>query len=131
MMLKGYAGVIHPMLGPQLWPRSGLNPIEPPEETNMPGRPKKKRRRDADEPPPANTTKTRRYGQVHKCGNCGVAGHIARKCPTTVTQVTVQPKKRGRPPSINPTEETKKRKERLRKQRPRENTAGGMADANI
>uniref|UniRef100_A0A803PIN8 SWIM-type domain-containing protein n=1 Tax=Cannabis sativa TaxID=3483 RepID=A0A803PIN8_CANSA len=131
MMLKGYAGVIHPMPGPQLWPRSGLNPIEPPEETNKPGRPKKKRRRDADEPPPANTTKTRRYGQVHKCGNCGVAGHIARKCPTTVTQAAVQPKKRGRPPSINPTEETKKRKERLRKQRLRENTAGGMADANI
>ena len=39
-------------------------------------------------------------------------------------QATVQPKKRGRPPSINPTEQTKKRKERRRKQRLRENTAG-------
>ncbi|XP_062085362.1 uncharacterized protein LOC133791449 [Humulus lupulus] len=36
-----------------MWPQTGLNPIDPPPETKLPGRPKKARRRETDEPPPA------------------------------------------------------------------------------
>ncbi|XP_060972179.1 uncharacterized protein LOC133038139 [Cannabis sativa] len=131
MMVKAYEGVIHPMPGPQFWPRSGLNPIQPPAETNLPGRPKKKRRRDVDEPPAANSTTLRRFGQVHKCSRCGVRGHNAKKCQADPTTQPAQPKKRGRPPSANPTDATKKRKERLMKQRQRDNATGLSDNANI
>ncbi|KAF4356500.1 hypothetical protein F8388_026972 [Cannabis sativa] len=45
--------------------------------------------------------------------------------------IPAQPKKRGRPPSANPTDATKKRKERLMKQRQRDNATGLSDNANI
>ncbi|KAM6543142.1 hypothetical protein CsatB_007589 [Cannabis sativa] len=51
---KTYLGSVHPMPSPNMWPKIGGNPIDPPPETKLPGRRKKARRRDAEEPPPGS-----------------------------------------------------------------------------
>ncbi|XP_062103431.1 uncharacterized protein LOC133814498 [Humulus lupulus] len=88
------------------------------------GRPRKSRKRDADEPP-VGSTKTRRVGQVHHCCNCKQQGHNVMSCTNTFVPQEHVKKRRGRPPSKKPTEATKKRAERRRKQNVREQAAKG------
>lgn len=47
---KAYAPSIHPMSGPDEWPKVTLNTILPPLVRTQPGRPKKARRKEIDEP---------------------------------------------------------------------------------
>ena len=80
-----YAGFITPMPGPEHWHDKGQNPILPPPEYAMPGRPKKSRKREVNEPPPGSS-KMRRFGQSNKCSNCHEKGHVRTTCPKPVQE---------------------------------------------
>ncbi|XP_062073818.1 uncharacterized protein LOC133778028 isoform X2 [Humulus lupulus] len=97
------------------------NPILPPPETSMPGRPKKSRRREVDEPPPG-ATKARRFGKANTCSNCKQPGHTMPTCKNAkVATEHLTYKKPGRPKKKNPKPESVKRRERENRQKARAN----------
>ncbi|XP_062073816.1 uncharacterized protein LOC133778028 isoform X1 [Humulus lupulus] len=116
-----YSGAIQPMSSPDKWSMTTQNPILPPPETSMPGRPKKSRRREVDEPPPG-ATKARRFGKANTCSNCKQPGHTMPTCKNAkVATEHLTYKKPGRPKKKNPKPESVKRRERENRQKARAN----------
>ena len=63
----------------EIWSVSANPTIEPPEITNMPGRPPKARRKEAGET--QKSGKLPRTGLAMTCSLCGVRGHNKRVSP--------------------------------------------------
>ncbi|WMV51388.1 hypothetical protein MTR67_044773 [Solanum verrucosum] len=77
--LRIYANVIEPLTNMEMLPVSTNPTIEPPEITNMPGRPPKARRKEAEET--KKSGKLPRTGLAMTCSICHVKGHNKRGCP--------------------------------------------------
>ncbi|KAG5570579.1 hypothetical protein H5410_060345, partial [Solanum commersonii] len=77
--LGTYANVIEPLTNMEIWLVSTNLTIEPPEITNMPGRPPKARRKEAGET--KKSRKLPRTGLAMTCSICHVRGHNKTGCP--------------------------------------------------
>lgn len=75
---KAYEYEINPMTGPDFWPKTDNEPIQPPLLRRPPGRPKKQRHKSSLEGKDPHKAK-RKYGMI-KCGKCGQLGHNKRSC---------------------------------------------------
>lgn len=73
-----YSHIILPTNGPQLWPISTTEPINPPAERRTIGRPKKNRNKANDEP--KNPHILPRDLPTVKCTKCRKMGHNRRTC---------------------------------------------------
>ncbi|KAH7856453.1 hypothetical protein Vadar_001565 [Vaccinium darrowii] len=94
--LTTYKNIMHPMNGPDMWEKSGKDPIKPPHFTRQPGRPRKARRREADELA-KKTFKLSKRGVKMTCRKCGKQGHNSRTCKAPVTAFPRDPERgRGR-----------------------------------
>lgn len=85
---KAYQHYIQPMNGERLWERRGLEPLQPPLQRRMPGRPKKQRRREHHEKDKG--TRVSRVGTTIKCGKCKQPGHNKTTCTATVVSVQLK-----------------------------------------
>uniref|UniRef100_M0ZKY8 SWIM-type domain-containing protein n=1 Tax=Solanum tuberosum TaxID=4113 RepID=M0ZKY8_SOLTU len=77
--LRIYANGIEPLTNMEMWPVSTNPTIEPPEITNMPGRPPKARRKEVGET--KKSEKLSKIGLAMTCSICHVRGHNKRGCP--------------------------------------------------
>ncbi|KAH9618123.1 hypothetical protein KSS87_003218, partial [Heliosperma pusillum] len=79
--LKAYQFTLEPLNGPNEWPISEFQPINPPPLKKLRAcRPKTKRRMPAGESSSSRLTKS---GGVMRCSKCGESGHNKRKCKST------------------------------------------------
>ncbi|XP_021740057.1 uncharacterized protein LOC110706442 [Chenopodium quinoa] len=76
--LKAYEFPLEPLNGPQERPESPYAPIQAPMIKKLQNRPTTKRKPSLGE---VEGCKQSKKGELHKCTNCGEAGHNKRKCP--------------------------------------------------
>ncbi|KAK8715718.1 hypothetical protein V6N13_043046 [Hibiscus sabdariffa] len=79
--LKVYAYALHPINGAHEWAKSRIEPVLPPIEKKISGRPKKNRRKAKDESKKKKPGQLSRVGLIMKCRVYGVEGHNKRRCP--------------------------------------------------
>lgn len=87
--LKSYQYFMKGLNGMPLWPKGHGDPILPPIERRMPGRPKKCRRKDMHEEKNKNGKISRGGGKNH-CSKCQGSGHNRRSCKYQLGEVTVK-----------------------------------------
>lgn len=87
--LKVYEPPILGFNGPELWPKSALDPPLPPNYIEKVGRPQIIRRREPDEPPAAASNPHRLLGikRRNKCRTCGGTNHNSASCKKRKTGV--------------------------------------------
>lgn len=84
-----YSEYMSSMNGKNLWPRDDEDPILPPSQRRMPGRPKKARRKGANEETKnsGGPSKLSRCGRDMTCTNCHQVGHNKRGCKNPTVNV--------------------------------------------
>ncbi|PPD97316.1 hypothetical protein GOBAR_DD05661 [Gossypium barbadense] len=92
---KAYSFPIQLINGPYDWEKIGIQPMLPPIERKMPGRPKKNRRMAKDELKKLKPGRLSRKGLLMTCTQCGQHGHNKRSCTNSKQQDAQPPKKRG------------------------------------
>ncbi|XP_019155422.1 PREDICTED: uncharacterized protein LOC109152282 [Ipomoea nil] len=80
---QAYSGCIHPMSGPQEWPKTDREPPLPPLFTKKVGRPRKLRKKSAGELTKDGVKMSRMHVTLH-CSICKCIGHNSRKCPQRI-----------------------------------------------
>nr|XP_017245786.1 PREDICTED: uncharacterized protein LOC108217466 [Daucus carota subsp. sativus] len=117
-----YSGYLQPMEGSNMWPESSINPVLPPVERRMPGRPKKARRKEFGEDVGTSKKQCEETMRVSRkklqmtCSNCGGSGHNKKTCKNPTKVVNSQPKKnRGRPKVEKPTTSVAPKKRQVKK----------------
>ncbi|MBA0747687.1 hypothetical protein Gogos_004581, partial [Gossypium gossypioides] len=80
---KAYSFSMHPINGPYDWEKTGIQPVLPPIEKKMLGRPKKNRRMAKDEPKKLKLGHLRRKGLLMTCTQCDQHDHNKRPCPNS------------------------------------------------
>ncbi|XVF79196.1 hypothetical protein PTKIN_Ptkin14bG0200900 [Pterospermum kingtungense] len=71
---------VEPINGRHEWKKSELEPIQPPVESKMPGRPKKARRKSKGKPR-TKAGHISRVGNINTCSLCNKQGHNKCSCP--------------------------------------------------
>ncbi|XP_008235222.1 PREDICTED: uncharacterized protein LOC103334074 [Prunus mume] len=82
--IKAYTPMVHPMVSLDLWAKTNLPHLLPPQFYKQPGRPKKTRKASASEPSPSFNPKAKhlpRYNLEIKCSICKQPDYNKRKCP--------------------------------------------------
>ncbi|XP_050236339.1 uncharacterized protein LOC126686344 [Mercurialis annua] len=92
--LASYSFVMQPLKGKQMWPRTGREPLIPPQVLKSAGRPKIARRRDREEPKPSG--KLSKAGFVMSCSYCHSKGHNVRGCSKKKKGIHVPPMEKGK-----------------------------------
>lgn len=76
-MEMAYFHSLEPINGEALWVKQLFDPLKPPRQRRLPGRPKKSRRKEFHED---GGSRVSRVGRVMHCGRCGQPGHMRQKC---------------------------------------------------
>ncbi|KAG5547126.1 hypothetical protein RHGRI_012972 [Rhododendron griersonianum] len=93
--LTAYGNIMHPMNGPDMWEKSGKDPIKPPDFKRQPGRPRKARRKEADEGA-KKPFKLSKIGVKMTCRRCGIQRHNTRTCKAPVDALSASSRGKGR-----------------------------------
>lgn len=85
-----YAEYMSALNGKNLWPKDETDPIFPPPQRRMPGRPKKARRKEAHEENRVIDGQVRLSGSGREmtCKNCHQSGHNKRTCKNAKVTIT-------------------------------------------
>ncbi|KAG8499394.1 hypothetical protein CXB51_005973 [Gossypium anomalum] len=93
---KAYSFPMQPINGLHDCEKTGIQPVLPPIERKMPGRPKKNRRMAKDEPKKLKPGHLSRKGLLMTCTHCGQHGHNKRSCTNSKQQDAQPPKQKGK-----------------------------------
>ncbi|MBA0556291.1 hypothetical protein Golob_026406 [Gossypium lobatum] len=78
--MKACAYALQPINGSHEWGKFGIEPMLPPVEKTMPGRPKKNKRKAKNELKKVKPRQLNMAGLIMRCRTCGGEGHNRRSC---------------------------------------------------
>ncbi|MBA0585974.1 hypothetical protein Gorai_016730 [Gossypium raimondii] len=84
--MKACAYALQPINGSHEWRKFGIEPMLPPVEKTMHGKPKKNKRNAKNELKKVKPRQLNRAGLIMRCRTCGGEGHNRRSClqPNTI-----------------------------------------------